>query len=81
MERGTGGNRFIPADADRAALLAAIDRGLRELEEWVADDPTRTFDPGQITVDTKRIASGAISVSVEGDFIATHPGTSHRWSV
>ena len=69
--RATGGNRFIAADADRGALLAAIDRGLAELEAWVADDPHQTFDPGAITVDTLRTANGRISVSVTGDFINT----------
>jgi hypothetical protein len=64
--RGTGGNRFIAADSDRTMLLAAIDRGLFELEDW-AKDIGRTFDAGAITVETRRIAGGTISVTVTGD--------------
>jgi hypothetical protein len=65
--RGTGGNRFIAADSNKTNLLAAISRGLDELEDWVADDPHREFDAGAITVETRRTANGTISVSVTGD--------------
>ncbi len=49
--------------------MAAIDRGLREVEAWVDDDPFRTFDAGAITVKTVRIADGRISVTVSGNYI------------
>jgi hypothetical protein len=70
--RGTGGNRFIAADSDRTMLAAAIARGLTELEDW-GRDVGRAFDPGAITVETKRIANGLISVSVTGDLRNPEP--------
>ena len=60
---------------DRFTMAAAEAVGLRELEAWAADDPSRSFDPGAITVDTQRTADGRISVSVAGDWIR-HPPTS-----
>ena len=70
--RGTGGNRFIPGDASLAVLAETIHQGLIELREW-ARDTDREFDPGAISVETTRIPSGAISVSVTGDLKAATP--------
>jgi hypothetical protein len=53
-------------------LAAAIARGLTELEDW-GRDVGRAFDPGAITVETKRIANGLISVSVTGDLRNPEP--------
>ena len=66
LDRGTGGNRFIPGDADRTELVLAIQRGLHDLHVW-AQDTDRALDVGAITVTTRRIPSGNISVSVTGD--------------
>jgi hypothetical protein len=68
MHRSTGGNRFISHDADCGDLARAIERGLLELRDWAADTG-RVFDAGAISVETKRIPSGAISVTVTGDLI------------
>lgn len=64
--RGTGGNRFIAGDADLRALEIAIHEGLGSLLDW-ADATGRRVDIGAISVDTRRIPSGKISVSVTGD--------------
>lgn len=64
--RGTGGNRFIPANATDAELLVAVRDGLRDLRSWALIDG-RTLDLGAITVETKRIKSGRISVAVTAD--------------
>jgi alpha-D-ribose 1-methylphosphonate 5-triphosphate synthase subunit PhnG len=64
--RGTGGNRFIPADATQMDLLRAVIDGLADLKSW-ADGTGRTLDLGAITVDTKRISNGRISVTVTAD--------------
>ena len=66
--RGTGGNRFIPADATVVDLERAITRGLADLIGW-ADETGRVFDPGAVTVETKRTCSGGISVHVDADLI------------
>lgn len=67
--RSTGGNRFIPGDSDRTALVSAVSRGLHDLHAW-AETTDRAVDVGAITITTKRIPSGAISVSVTGDLTA-----------
>lgn len=64
--RGTGGNRFIEADASCADLLRSINDQLGDLREW-AEWSDRVLDVGEITISTKRIANGRISVSVTAD--------------
>lgn len=64
--RGTGGNRFIEADATCADLLRSINDQLGDLREW-AEWSDRTLDIGEITISTKRISNGRISVSVTAD--------------
>ena len=66
--RGTGGNRFIPADATVVDLERAITRGLTDLIGW-ADETGRAFDPGAVTIETRRIRNGRISVHVDADLI------------
>lgn len=74
--RGTGGNRFIPSDATRGDLMASINDQLGDLQEW-ADETDRVFDIAEISIATKRIPSGRISVSVEADLAPrTTPTTS-----
>ena len=64
--RGTGGNHFIPADATIGDLERAITDGLIDLDGW-ADETGRLFDPGAVTIQTKRIRNGRISVKVAAD--------------
>jgi hypothetical protein len=64
--RGTGGNRFIAADATRGDLLRSINDQLGDLQEW-ADMTNQTFDLAEITISTQRIPSGYISVNVTAD--------------
>jgi len=64
--RGTGGNRFIGPDATRADLLRSINDQLSDLHEWAAWSG-RTLDIAEVTISTKRIPSGRISVSVTAD--------------
>ena len=64
--RGTGGNRFIGPDATRGDLLASINDQLGDLQEW-ADETGRLLDLSEVTISTKRIPSGNISVSVTAD--------------
>lgn len=66
--REVGGTRFISGDSDRIMLLAAIERGLYDLHTW-AEETERGLDVGAITVSTRRVPSGLISVSVTGDLI------------
>lgn len=66
MRRGTGGNQFIAPDATRADLMKSINDQLGDLQEW-ADDTGRVLDIGQLTIETKRIGNGKISVLVMGD--------------
>ena len=76
--RGTGGNRFIPADATRADLMRSINDQLGDLHEW-ANETGRVFDLAEVSIYTKRIPSGLISVSVEADLgVATPPDHPHR---
>lgn len=72
-QRGTGGNRFIPGDADRNVLERAVSRGLLDLQCW-ADDTGQCVDLGAITVTTRRIPSGRISVKVSGDLVPDTDG-------
>ena len=75
--RGTGGNRFIPADATRADLMRSINDQLGDLQEY-ADETARSFDLAEVTIYTRRIPSGLISVSVEADLGPTFsPGGSN----
>lgn len=64
MERGTGGNRFIAADAKIPDLMRVIHEGLYELAEY---DPDRPLDIAEVTITTTRIPSGRISVEVAAD--------------
>lgn len=64
--RGTGGNHFIGPDATRGDLLKTINDQLGDLQEW-ADQTGRVFDLAEVTISTKRIPSGSISVSVTAD--------------
>lgn len=73
--RGTGGNRFIPADATRADLMGSINDQLGDLQEW-ANDTGRVLDLAEVSIYTKRIPSGLISVSVEADLATGSP--THR---
>lgn len=66
MMRGTGGNRFIPADATCADLMRSINDQLGDLREWV-EGTDRFLDLAEVTISTKRIPSGVISVSVTAD--------------
>lgn len=68
--RGTGGNRFIPADATAADLLGSINDQLGDLREWV-DGTDRHLDLGEVTISTRRIKGGLISVSVTADLATT----------
>lgn len=72
MKRGTGGNRFIEADATSADLMRSINDQLGDLREW-AEETGRVFDIGAVSIDTKRIANGRISVSVEADLTCPIP--------
>ena len=72
MDRATGGNRFIPGDADHTELVKAVSAGLWDLHTW-AQDTERAVDFGAITVTTRRIPSGRISVSVTGDLTTPTP--------
>lgn len=64
--RGTGGNRFIPADATRADLMRSINDQLGDLHEWAAETD-QVFDLAEVTISTTRIPSGLISVTVSAD--------------
>jgi hypothetical protein len=70
MERGTGGNRFIDADAGIPELMRVIHEGLYELAEYDADRP---LDIAEVTITTKRIPSGRISVEVAADLTTPAP--------
>jgi len=64
--RGTGGNLFIEADATSADLLRSINDQLGDLREYAAETG-RIFDVAEVTISTKRVKSGRISVSVTAD--------------
>lgn len=66
LDRATGGNRFIPSDAGRDQLALAVHRALAELDVYF-EATGRHLDVGAISVETKRIPTGAISVTVMGD--------------
>lgn len=66
MRRETGGNSFISENPTVNELMVAIHDGVLSLVEWYADGPDE-FDPAAISVDTERISSGKISVTVSGD--------------
>ncbi len=67
MHRNTGGNTFIPENADRDHFMKAIEYGLDSLERWCEGEEHLNLDLGRVTIDTKRISDGRISVSVEAD--------------
>ncbi len=64
--RGTGGNRFIGTDPTTADLMRSINDQLGDLREWAADTG-RVFDLAEVTISTRRIPSGVVSVSVMAD--------------
>ena len=64
--RGTGGNRFIGPNPTRRDLLTSINDQLGDLQEW-ANETGRLLDLAEVTINTKRIKSGNISVSVTAD--------------
>lgn len=64
--RGTGGNRFIEADATSADLLQSINDQLGDLREY-ATETGQVFDVAEVTISTHRIPSGRISVTVTAD--------------
>lgn len=64
--RGTGGNLFIGPDATRADLLRSINDQLGDIHQH-AVETGRVLDIAEITISTKRIKSGNISVSVSAD--------------
>jgi len=64
--RGTGGNRFIGANPTTADLMRSINDQLGDLRGWAADTG-RVFDLAEVTISTKRIPSGVVSVSVPAD--------------
>ena len=64
--RETGGNQFIDADATRADLVQTITAQLRHLHEYAAETG-RALDLAEVTISTKRIPNGRISVSVTAD--------------
>jgi hypothetical protein len=70
VHRGTGGNRFIESDAGIPDLMRVIHEGLYELRDWAAETEG-TFDLAKVTVDTRRIPSGRISVTVSADLTTT----------
>jgi hypothetical protein len=64
--RGAGGNLFIDAEATRADLLRSINDQLGNLHKY-AIDTGRVLDIAEVTISTKRIPSGRISVTVTAD--------------
>lgn len=72
LDRSTGGNRFIRGDATTAELADAIEAGLLDLAVY-ALNTDRRLDPGAVTVTTRRVPSGLISVSVTGDLTSVTP--------
>lgn len=56
----------LEAFARRLDLRRAIAEGLDNLEDWFEGTP-RELDIGALTIETKRIPNGRISVSVTGD--------------
>lgn len=73
--RGTGGNRFIEPDATSADLLRSINDQLGDIREYAAETG-HVFDIAEVTISTKRIPNGRISVSVTADL--TYPNSSTR---
>ena len=64
--RGTGGNRFLEPDANNFDLLKSIRDQLAYLYDY-AKDTGRVLDIGEITIETRRISNGKVSVSVTAD--------------
>lgn len=64
--RGTGGNLFIRPDATSADLLRSINDQLGDLREYAAETG-RVLDIADISISTRRIPSGLISVTVAAD--------------
>ena len=64
--RGSGGNQFIEADATRGDLLKTINDQLGDLHEYAAQTG-RSLDLAEVTISTRRIPNGRISVTVTAD--------------
>jgi hypothetical protein len=69
--RGTGGNQFIRADANTFDLLMSIRDQLAHMRA-VAEESGRYLDVGEVTISTRRIKDGRVSVSLSAD-LATAP--------
>lgn len=75
LRRGTGGNRFVEADANIIELLLCARDQLQEIETY-ALETGRHLDLAAVTIDTRRIKSGRISVEVTADLPAEPSGGS-----
>jgi hypothetical protein len=72
--RGTGGNLFIRSDATTGDLLKSINDQLGDIRQHAAETG-RVLDVAEITISTKRVPSGLISVNVSADLAAaSEPG-------
>lgn len=70
--RGTGGKLFIRPDATTGDLLKSINDQLGDIREY-AQETGHVFDIAEVTISTKRIPSGRISVSVTADLAPGNP--------
>jgi len=68
MIRTTGGNQFVAHDAGVIEILLCARDQLQTIEQY-AKETGQTLDLAQITIHTRRIPSGKISVGVEADLI------------
>lgn len=68
--RETGGNRFIGSDATRGELLRSINDQLGDLYQY-ATETDRVLDLAEVTISTRRVPSGLISVTVTADLATT----------
>lgn len=69
MDRGTGGNQFMEADAGIPELMHVIHEGLHELVDWCEGDDDLEFDIAKVTINTERVPSGKVSVTVSADLL------------
>jgi hypothetical protein len=72
MRRSTGGNRILAADSGIEEIPLSVKRQLAEIRDY---DPERDIDFGTVVVETRRVKSGLLSVSVEADLL---PSTEER---
>jgi hypothetical protein len=64
VKRSTGGNRILAADSGIEEIALSVKRQLAEIRDY---DPERDIDFGTVVVETRRVKSGLLSVSVEAD--------------